>query len=105
MSDYTAQKPDANAAELTAYLRARGAVVRTMHRTDGHDVMVTLGGKHYVAEYKNPLTRWSLTPAEKKRRDEVENAGGIYYILLTIDDCAAMLDGLWSAEKWKAIGR
>jgi len=60
----------------------------------GYDLVIVCPrtGVHIV-EIKNPAYEWELTPAEKKRKAEVEAAGGRYNIIET-DEQARRLVGL-----------
>jgi L-lactate utilization protein LutB len=42
-------------------------------------------------EVKNPARAWKLTEAEQKTKDEIESAGGKYYIVETVKDAARVI--------------
>ena len=85
-----AAKRDDNEKEIVEYLRAAGARVQFMCKDEGFDLLVTYQGVHFVVEVKNPARKWVLTEAEKKTLEEIEYAGGVYYILEDIDDAKFM---------------
>lgn len=39
----------------------------------------------HIYEIKDPAKRWKLTEAEQKRKAEVEAAGGLYCVVLSVE--------------------
>jgi len=81
-----AQKRDANEPAIVQALRAVGCIWIPMDRMAGFDAIVISPrtGTH-MFEIKDPAKKWALTPAEQKRKDEVEAAGGLYCVVLTVE--------------------
>jgi hypothetical protein len=85
-----AQKRDANEPEIIEFLRGVGTRVQQMDKSDGFDLLVTCG-LHYIVEVKNPARKWALTEAEQKTKDEIESAGGRYYVVTSVEDAARVI--------------
>lgn len=81
-----AQKRDANEHPIVRALRAVGCIWIPMDKTAGFDAIVISPrtGTH-IFEIKDPEKRWKLTAAEEKRKTEVEAVGGLYCIVLTVE--------------------
>ena len=81
-----AQKRDSNEPEIIQALRRVNCVWIPMDRTAGFDAIVISPrtGTH-IFEIKDPAKRWKLTPAEEKRKSEVEAVGGLYCIVLSAE--------------------
>ena len=91
-----AAKRDDNEKEIVEYLRAAGARVQFMCKDEGFDLLVTYQGYHHVVEVKNPTRKWVLTDAEEKTLEEMEHAGGMYWIIEDITDAEWILH--WKTE-------
>jgi len=85
-----AQKRDANEGEIIDFLRGVGAYVSQMDKSAGFDLLVVCG-LVYVVEVKNPARKWKLTEAEAKTKQEIESAGGRYYIVETVEAAARVI--------------
>lgn len=81
-----AQKRDSNEPAIVQALRRVGCVWIPMDKMAGFDAIVISPrtGTH-IFEIKDPAKKWKLTPAEEKRKAEVETAGGLYCIVTTAD--------------------
>lgn len=81
-----AQKRDANEPEIVKALRAVGCGYVYMDKGAGFDGLVQSprNGLH-VFEIKDPKKRWKLTDAEQARKNELEDWGGVYNVVLTVE--------------------
>lgn len=78
-----AQKRDANEPQIIEALRGVGCVWISMDKGAGFDgIVISPRNGTHIFEIKNPALKWELTPAEKKRKAEVEAVGGVYNIVL-----------------------
>ena len=82
---------DANESELVAVWQDFGALWIPMTRDTGFDGVLVYRGLNHIVEIKNPARKWELTDAEKKRKAEVEAAGGAYNIVQTKNDALRLL--------------
>lgn len=81
-----AQRRDNNERPIIDALERVSCAVIQMDKSAGFDLIVISprNGTH-IFEIKNPAEKWELTPAEKKRKAEVEAAGGLYCVVLTVE--------------------
>jgi hypothetical protein len=85
-------KRDANEKEIVEFWRGVGAVWIPMSRTAGFDGVLVYRGVTYTVEIKNPACRWSFTRAEAKRKAEIENAGGEYWLVCDLQDAQKLIE-------------
>ena len=97
---YTDNRRDSNEAELVAFWRAAGCLWIPMNRLAGFDgllvVPTKIGSGLFIVEVKRP-GHANLTQAERELRDKVEDMGGCYNVVQTVQD-AARLIGLEVSE-------
>lgn len=86
-----ADRRDANEAELVAFWRQMGCVWIPMHPGQGFDGLLVDRSGLYIVEIKNPKTGVHLTKCERDLRDAVENIGGTYYVISTLQLAAALI--------------
>jgi hypothetical protein len=86
-------KRDANEAELVEVWRMAGSLWIPMSRDAGFDGVLVDCGRVMIVEVKNPARKWQLSDAEKRRKAMVEEAGGVYHIVQTIDDARGLTHG------------
>lgn len=88
-----AQKRDKNEPEIVEALRRVGCVWIAMDRNAGFDgIVISPRNGTHIYEVKNPAEKWELTPAEKKRKAEVETAGGVYNVVLGVEQALMIAD-------------
>lgn len=84
------QGRDDNEPEIIQAMQHCGTCILQADRMAGYDfVAVTPRGTHLV-EVKNPTYRWKLTPREAKIKQQVELAGGAYYVIETVEEAVGL---------------
>jgi hypothetical protein len=86
----TYSRRDDNEKIIVAYWQDAGYICIPMDRYAGFDMVLIdpVRGRVFLVEVKNWQTRWKLTPAEAKLR---ENIGKLYHIVTNLDDAAKLI--------------
>ena len=87
---YTDNRRDSNEAELVAFWRAAGCLWIPMNRLAGFDGLLVDRSGLYIVEVKRP-GHANLTQAERELRDKVEDMGGCYNVVQTVQDAARLI--------------
>lgn len=82
---------DNNEARLVELWERSGCIWIPQDRHKGFDGVLLAPNGNHIIEIKNPDENWKLTPAEEKRKAQLEAAGYVYNIIQTDNDALALL--------------
>lgn len=87
-----AQRRDNNEKDIIDYARRENCAVIQMDKSAGFDLLIISPrtGTHII-EVKNPAVKWRLEPAEQKRKEQIESAGGMYHIIFYPSELGAII--------------
>jgi hypothetical protein len=88
-------RPDQNRKEIVDVWRTLGCIWIDADEFAGCDGFLLSPLGVHIVEIKNPRTYWSLTPREEKRKQEVEQMGHVYNIILRPEDAAILAGYSW----------
>lgn len=86
-----ANRRDVNEREIVDFWRQMGCIWIPMVPSQGFDGLLIDRGRLYIVECKNPAVSWKLTPAEMELSRRVEDIGGAYHIIETVEAAAALI--------------
>jgi hypothetical protein len=88
---YTRNRRDSNEPEIVAYFKGIGCWLVQGKPGQGFDYLVVFSGKIFVVEIK--MAGRSLTTYERTLMHECELRGIHYYVLYSVEDAQAMVEG------------
>lgn len=87
-----AARVDANQKEIVNVLRNEGAYVMHLHQLKNlFDILVAYKGKLYAVEIKQ--IGGKLTKGEAECKKSLEQVGGKYHVVFSVQDALDMLNG------------
>jgi hypothetical protein len=82
---------DNNEVEIVKFWSGCGCLWVAQSRTAGFDGILIDRTGLYIVEIKNPSRKYHLTPAEMQTKLQIEDIGGEYHIITSIEEAAALI--------------